>query len=407
MPPRAARSAERVASWRVRRRVIALALALIVCDQVVQHALIRDGTFFSRRVAPFDPPLFSAEQIESLARVRSGPGRSTAETTFDAELGWCHRPDTDVGEDRYDWAGARIGVAPLEREKRADRRRIVAIGESFTYGAEVAAAETWVAGVDRARDDLEIANLGVGGYGPDQALLRLERDGFALAPDEVWLGLVPGTAIRATTLYVPALRHWFGSVAFKPRFQLDPQGALELVHNPATTPQTLCDLLASQARFLAALRGHDVWIDRAGEAYSVLGTRWWHHSGLARLWVTWSERTDREPAPWFEDPSSELHRLVRAIVLRARDDCSAHHARFRLVLLPESGDLQFRRETGREYWRPLLDELRAAGVEVLDATPALASAGGDTAAALWAPLGHYSAAGNEIVAARVLGALEP
>lgn len=405
MPPAPAGKAVRLAGRRVWRGLAGLVLALLAGDQVVQHALIREGSFSGRRVAPFDPPLFCAEQVASLARVCDGQGKGATTTSFDPDLGWCHRPDTSVGEDRYDWAGARIGVAPLAREKRAGLRRIVAVGESFTHGDEVRAAETWSAQVDRARDDLEIANLGVGGYGPDQALLRLERDGFALAPDEVWLGLVPGTAIRATTLYLPALRHWFDSVAFKPRFRLDPDGALELVRNPAPTPAALCELLTSQARFLAALRGRDMWIDRASEAYGAYGTRWWHHAGLARLWITWSERDGRAPAPWFEDPESEPRRLVRAIVLRARDACRARGVRFRLVLLPESGDLQFRRETGREYWGPLLDELRRAGVEVLDVTPALAGQGID--ATLWAPLGHYSAAGNRVVAESVLAALDP
>lgn len=390
-------------STRARLRLLLCVLALVVCDQLVQHALIRDGAFFRRRVAPFDPPLFCAEQEHSLANVRRALADARSPGTFDAELGWCPRADTIDGEDRFDWAGCRIGVQALAREKSAASRRVVAIGESFTFGAEVAAADGWVARVDRAREDLEIGNLAVGGFGLDQALLRLRRDGFALAPDEVWLGLVPGTAMRVTTLYLPALRHWFSSVGFKPRFVLGEKDELTLVPDPAPTPQALSELLGSQRKFLDAVSGHDLWIDRAPAAYSENGAHLWQHSGFARLWITWSERTQREPAPWFEDPTSELYRLVRALVLEARAECEAHHARFRLVLLPESGDLKFLRENGRAYWAGLVAELRARGIEVLDATDALVAAGGDEEPILWAPQGHYSARGNLIVAESVVG----
>lgn len=390
-------------SSRARLRLLLIALVLVLCDQLVQHALLRHGAFFSRRVAPFDPPLFCADQEQSLANVRRALARSETTAAFDGELGWCPHADTIDGEDRFDWAGCRIGVAPLSRAKSAAQRRVVTIGESFTFGAEVPAADSWVARVDRAREDLEIANLAVGGYGLDQALLRLRRDGFALAPDEVWLGLVPGTAIRVTTLYLPALRHWFSSVGFKPRFVLDARDELVLVPNPAPTPQALSELLGSQRKFLDAVSGRDVWIDRAPAAYSEDGAQLWQHSGLARLWVTWNERTQREPAPWFEEPTSELSRLVRAIVLRTRTECEEHHARFRLVLLPESGDLKFLRENGHAYWAPLLAELRAQGIEVLDATDALVAAGGDEEPTLWAPQGHYSPRGNLVVAENVVG----
>src|SRR5262245_42540379 len=94
-------------------------LAVLACgDWLLDRLVLGDDLFLGRPVAPFDPPLFSSSQRGALARIEKEladpepkPGK------FDAELGWCNRPESGFGEFRYDWAGARIGVAPLAREK--------------------------------------------------------------------------------------------------------------------------------------------------------------------------------------------------------------------------------------------------------------------------------------------------
>jgi lysophospholipase L1-like esterase len=50
---------------------------------------------------------------------------------------------------------------------------VVVTGDSYTEGAEVADDETFPAALQRMLG-VPVANLGVGGYGPDQALLKLE-----------------------------------------------------------------------------------------------------------------------------------------------------------------------------------------------------------------------------------------
>src|SRR5690606_35535786 len=105
---------------------------------------------------------------------------------------------------------------------------------------------------DRARDELEVANLAMGAYGLDQALLRLRRDGLHLAPDEIWLGWLPAASLRVGTLYRPAQRHWSGPTFFKPRFRLREGNALELVANPAQSIAHTARLIANQNEFHAA-----------------------------------------------------------------------------------------------------------------------------------------------------------
>ena len=387
-----------------RRRLLALGISLallIVIDQAVLHLALDDGYLLGRRLAPYDPPLFNSSHERAFARLESclSTGQPPVESfRLDPELGWCPPRGGRVGDDAYDEAGARVGVAPIERARRAGVRRVVAVGCSFTEGAEVTASEAWPAQLDAAGERLEVANLGVGAYGLDQALLRWRRDGRPLAADEVWLGFLPTAAPRLVTLYRPAQRHWGLLVAFKPRFRLRADGELELVPCPAGDVRAVRDLIADSARFLAATGEHDAWVAACPAAYAPVGSRALHASSLGRLALTLLERRGRDVHARLADPADELHRLVRAVVLAARAEALAEGARFRLLVLPGREDLRAAAAAEGAPWAGLAAALEREGVEVIDLAPALLAAGGAGESSLWAPGGHYSARANALVA---------
>jgi hypothetical protein len=382
----------------------AAGLALLAADQVVQHTVLRDGLLGGHLVAPFDPPLFSPGQREYVQRLQRDLGRREG-GAFDPDLGWCPKPDSGSGAMRYDWAAARIGFEPLRREKEAGLRRVVAVGCSFTRCDEVGGEEAWPALVDRALETWEIANLGVGGYGLDQALLRLERDGPGLAPDEVWLGYLPMASARVTTVYMPAMSHWFAFPAFKPRFRLDGEERLVLVPNPVRSLEELLRALTDQEVFVRSTRD-DLRVSEARIAYAPEGSHWMHAFASTRLLLTYHEgKLERDAAADVQDPTGETHRLLRAIALRARDAAERCKARFRFLVLPASWDLRRREEQGRAYWEGLAEALRAQGVEVLDLSDALVEAAALEREDFWMPGYHYAVAGNRAVAEAVLSTL--
>src|SRR5262245_66218496 len=97
------------------RYVFYLLLFVAFVDQVMNYVGLRGGYFQDRRVAPFDPPIFSESQLTSLLQIdaatQSGGVPPDAEP-FDAELGWVPQPN---GADRwgdYDSAGAQRGDSP-------------------------------------------------------------------------------------------------------------------------------------------------------------------------------------------------------------------------------------------------------------------------------------------------------
>jgi len=390
---------------RVRAKLAIALVTIVAVDQLVQYGLLSDGRLLGQPIAPFDPPLFapaqrtSLEWVRAVARGEHDRRRGAPFVPFDAQLGWCPRPRTSVGPYRYDWAGCRVGRRELPRAKTAGVTRIAAVGCSFTHGDEVGSRESWAALVDDS-DVLEVANLGFGGYGLDQALLRLRRDGLPLEPDEVWLGLLPPAAWRVTTLYRPAQRHWSSFVGFKPRFVLAGD-RLESIPNPARELGDVARLIGDQRAFLDAVGEHDLWVRRAPLAYAPRGSHWSHHFALPRLGLTLHERAARTPAAAFAD-GSEAVRVLHAIVLAAQRVSEAAGARFRLSILPSRTDVEFHRAEGRGYWRDFVDGLVADGVEVVDLTEVLDRAWRPNAPPLWTDGGHYTRSGNRIVAAELL-----
>lgn len=377
------------------RRLAVAALVLIAVDQLCLRTLLREDTFLGRPVAPFDPPLFSPPQEESLARIDAfvETGERTAESfSFDPELGWCPPANGGSGEYTYDWAGARIASGPLAETKAG--RRIVTVGCSMTHGEESPAEETWAARVDAALADTDVANLGVAAYGLDQALMRLRRDGFPLEPDEVWMGLLPEAAFRVTTLYRPVLRHWSLGVAFKPRFTVR-DGELVEIPCPVGSLAEVSRLLHDQTAFLDAMGDGDPWIERARAAYLPRGSHWAHHSFVGRLALTALEGSGRDLPAALADPESEVRRLITAIARSAAEETAARGARFRFLVLPGRRDLEDVRANGRGYWAELTGELERLGVEVVDLTPVLVDESLD---GLFQPHGHYTPAANERVA---------
>jgi hypothetical protein len=394
-------------------RWLVVLAALLGADQVVQYTVLRDGKLGGHWVIPFDPPLFTdwqKERAADVAAIASGAAGSEAlraSALFDAELGWCPRPGQQYGLYVHDGSGSRLQIAPLLAPSPPPVRRVVTVGCSFTEGAEVAGAETWSALLDARHEDLEVANLGVAGYGVDQAYLRYRRDGRVLEPDEVWLGFLPEATLRITAQFPPTCMHWAPMIDFKPIFVLGPGDEIELVPSPTKDYSAFQVLLADQSAFLAAVGRTDHWVQRTPSAFAPRGSSWMHWFASTRLWVSWRESGDRDSARYLRDPESDVYRLLRAIVLQFERDVREDGARFRMLVLPSRPDLLDARGPDGPPWELFLEDLTARGVECIDTTPALLAVGAAAETSFWMPLGHYTPEGNRVVADALDPALWP
>ena len=387
---------------KVLRYALYMVVLLVAVDQTVNFVGLSSGYYMGRRVAPFDPPLFSEDQRTSLMEIDAAAsfGSGTPECLpFDAELGWVPQPGSHDRWGDYDAAGARADGSPLDAARTPDRLRVAALGCSFTHGRSCPAGDTWASQLERLRSgQIEVANLGVIDYGADQALLRARRELSRLQPDEVWFGWRPGASLRITTVYPPALDHGRATVAFKPRFELE-GGTLRLVPSPARSLSDYMRLCADQPAFLKAIGGHDYWIERTPVAWAPHGSNWRHRFALSRLLLTLDEEGDRSAEPWLTDRNTSVARLLQALVLQMSQDAAAASARFRLLVLPDRSDLRWRQRTGMQgYWADQVVQLAGHGIEVLDVSPALESVGAADEPDLWLPDGHYGPALNAAIA---------
>jgi len=109
---------------------------------------------------------------------------------FSAVYGWALRPTYQGrwGNGKpFSVNGAAYRGRELVGPPPPGTTRIVMLGDSVAFGAGVTDGETFSQLLQEMQPGIEVANLGVSGYGTDQALLRLEHEGFALEPQVVVL----------------------------------------------------------------------------------------------------------------------------------------------------------------------------------------------------------------------------
>jgi hypothetical protein len=183
---------------------------------LIPLAVAEVGSFVLTQVRPdlFDyrDEIFRKFRQEDFQRYRS--------TVASNVLGWdnpasVQRLTNCVGEQiTYSYNDARIR---LHGKGQPQDAVVVVTGDSYTQGGDVADDGTYPAALERILD-VGVANLGVGGYGPEQALLKLEAliDRFPRARIAV-LSILYDDTPRMMNSFRPVLNRGTGILfGFKP-----------------------------------------------------------------------------------------------------------------------------------------------------------------------------------------------
>jgi hypothetical protein len=93
------------------------------------------------------------------------------------------------------------GTREYAMPKPAGVSRIVALGDSLTFGEGLADNETWPAQLESALPNTEVVNFGERGYAHDQMYFALQDDGLPLKPDAVILGFFENDVWRDVLTY--------------------------------------------------------------------------------------------------------------------------------------------------------------------------------------------------------------
>ncbi len=330
--------------------------------------------------------------LRDLRATLGSPGNALYRKLYDPELGWVNRRGSNVyGDPRkyaYDDEGARKCPRPF------DDTLISTYGDSFTHGDGVAGDETWSYRLgERLRTN--VLNFGVGGYGTDQALLRIEKNCRAgLRTPVIALGICSENVNRL----LGNLRAFYtndrcvpcATNGPKPMFRKSATG-WELV--PIGRRPTLSAFVAD----VDNARRWDYWYRGVSFPYSL---------GLARLYARGRPSVDCGPhcvGRWDlpEARAVVIHVLKRFVELSAQYD-------FRpvAVMIPCCGDFHRLEAKLDPGYRLLFPDLRAtpelAGLPVVDVL-----AGGLRPDYKKYSLGHPSAAGHRMIADAVEPAVAP
>jgi hypothetical protein len=259
-------------------------------------------------------------------------------------------------------------------EKTKGHTRVVMLGDSIAYSAGVDDAHTFSALLEKRQPGLEVVNLAVGGYGTDQELIKLEREGLRYHPDVVILHFCLFSDYTDNSL--PSAL--FDARQPKPYFTWD--GRALTRHDE--------HLKLSPLRRLAQ------WLSDYSYLYNRL-------RGLVGL-----RRAPRQPGVWAErknrvednlDPAAEL---TFALIRRMDELSRQAGARFYVVVYPD--EFAFRHRS--RLLRKLCTTPMLQGITVVEMGDRQRAAGLDFSQFAIDGPGHLTERGHE-VAADVLATL--
>ncbi len=314
---------------------------------------------------------------------------------WDAELGWVNRPScvSPDGKFTINAEGLRgeSEYAPLPPNGIT---RLIAFGDSYTFGDEVQDKHAYPEMVERMFRGYEVLNFGVSAYGTDQALMRYRRSGRERGAHVVCMGMLLENIGRNVNRYRPLWYPRTGSPIAKPRFLLGRDQQLELVPLVYASEDAFRDAVLDGS-VLADLAEHEYW-DRPQPWTGTL-------SAFARIGAGLWAYSQRQPRKLWQDTSGEAFQLTVEILATFRAEALADGAQEAVLLLfPYKDDLQGYLESGERYWSGLLTELERRGIPYIDLVPPLAQkhrnlkSEGRKGTVYFG--GHLSSVGNSVVA---------
>jgi hypothetical protein len=314
---------------------------------------------------------------------------------YDSLLGWSHGRWSRSEGFFSDNDGFRIGESAFKQRTPGLRHYDIAcIGNSFTHGDAVSCEDSWPHILSKSTGRT-VVNMGVGGYGIDQAVLRFMRSGTTC--DTVILGLVPGDLERSlTTVY----NYYTGGVKTKPRFHFHADGSHSLLNVPCLSPSEFVarPLTPRAETVYNGIAGYNGYVSKEG--------RWWTGSMFFRLIYSSIEQARHRRPPVYMTPGRDLDYCLRIFDLFKRH-CDSVGTVPIVLLIDNLNSIADRRKADGNTWAHLQKRLGAMGLVSYQFQDSLMRAYDSDPGALIHPQEkvHYSPSGNrlltELLAARL------
>ena len=362
--------------------VMRVAAVLCVCAAFVEALAFCAATALASRNLLYYPP--------SIKEIVDG------EAELDPILGWPSRKMLAHG---FDERGARVDPSFSSQHEVC----MSIYGGTLAYGAQVADEKTWSALLSQ-RLGCRVANYGVAGYGTDQAYLRYSINRADNAPVVV-LTVFSGDIRRNVNQFRNLLSH-NSSAQMKPRFVFE-RGLLTYVPPPRFGPDQASEFIRYPERLLS----HEYFLPGRGDG--VIEARFPFSIAVGELLFSrqlqasmhhepaWAEFYDSaHPSQAFQVTAGIIERFVSEAVQRSQEPV--------IAIAPEPAEFFFAAARGELTYAPLLRELSARGIGVLDVgQKMLEAASGESPCSLASDTncsGVFSEEGHRLIAS-IIGEL--
>jgi hypothetical protein len=355
----------------------AAAALFIVAEMVLRFAVV--PTDLGERIGAVELLAHNWDQVRRTNRKLLQQFRS--EDSFyveDALLGWDVGKNRESGNYASSAEGIRSASAGDSYSGAVKKSPIALVGDSFTFGEEVAFHETWGQYLERLIN-VPVLNFGVPSHGLDQTLLKFEHKVAKWNLAVVILGMLDAAVPRSGNIYL-FLRPDQALPFSKPRYVTD-DGAVHALNVPVLAAD---EIYSRESIHDLPFIERDVLFQRSHWQQSFLDASVVMRYLFSRF-PRWDTPELSETA--LADLSSQLIQSLDAKV-------TATGAKLLVVFLPER--LQIAGGPAK-HWDAVAKTLAQSGIAILDPTECLlANVGRDQ---LFVEGGvHYSAKGNAALA---------
>jgi len=282
-------------------------------------------------------------------------------------------------------------VAP---DRPPGRRRILLIGDSFTFGQGVASSERFGDKLSAGLPGVEVVNMGLSGTGTDQQLLLYQRDGLRYRADLVLLCYMTENIQRNATT---ARRQPDGRMVPKPKFELS-GGRLVLTNVPVPreSPEARGAVPSERRHSIGLPIPFKQYLDAHSAGYRLVRSRL---GGVVRGLL------GRRIEPFVEYDDSRLEwQLTASIIREFAKMAAANHSRFVLVIVPPA-ECVYEPEVGDRPHRMLQELAKKERIAVIDLLPAFRAAAKQRLP-LYYPLdSHWTPGGHAVAAEAIIAGL--
>jgi hypothetical protein len=309
-------------------------------------------------------------------------------------LGWSIKPN-GVSPDRLFRANSQGFRANREYSMNPTRTRILAFGDSFTHADEVTNQEMWTNKLEE-KNNLEVLNFGVGGYGPDQAFLRYLDVKDKFKSNIVLIGIMSENINRVVNVF----RAFYTPQSMpltKPRFLLSSdEKDIRLQPNPFTSLKNYEELLKSPEPILAKLAANDYWYklmphqcgwDLSPTVQLGKTAKFWYGRALSPNSIVASDGLFRD--------GTEAIIITKLILDKFYGEVKKAGSTPVIVLFPSHRDILRQRKNGKRRYQVLIEHAKSQNyrfIDLLDGFDKLKGTYTDGRV-----LSHYNPSENEVV----------